>query len=144
MVSLKEIIDLAYALRNPMRKAGAYSNPDPALAQRTDEWDAAEADYRRCTGLRGRPAMASKFTLEGREYLFDQAWPAIKRELELDRHEDDRSPAAQSLAAVLHYTELHTHHVLAARAKLEIIYRCLRAVDEVHPRHTEPLRQWAA
>jgi hypothetical protein len=137
-LTLVDIISLALALRAPMRKAGAYSNPDPALGQRTDEWDDAEADYCRITGHRGRPPAASKFSLHGREYLFDSVWPVLKRELELDRPVKQRTPAAQSLAQVLHARELSTGHVLAARVKLEAIYQQLRPVDQPDPVHLLP------
>jgi hypothetical protein len=136
----QELVNLALALRAPMRKAGAYSNPDPALGQRTDEWDDAEADYCRITGHRGRPPAASKFELHGREYLFDSVWPVLKRELELNRPVKQRTPAALSLAQVLHARELSTGHVLAARTKLEEIYRSLRPVDQPDPVHLLPLR----
>jgi hypothetical protein len=137
-VTLSDIIALALALRAPMRKAGAYSNPDPAFAQRTDEWDKAEAIYGKLTGYRSRPPAASKFELHGHEFLFDHVWPVLKRELELDRPVKRRTPAALSLAQVLHARELSTGHVLAARVKLEAIYQQLRPVDQPDPVHLLP------
>jgi hypothetical protein len=146
MLPLRTCFALAVALRRPMRRAGARANPDPALGQREDAWEYAEADYRRVQGIRSRPPSASKFTIhdpgcrpgdkcECPEYLWDSTWPILKRALELDREEPDRSPAAQALAAVLHYQELHTHHVLAARGKLEAIYQQLRPIDQPDPVH---------
>jgi hypothetical protein len=134
----QQLVALALALRSPMRKAGAYSNPDPALGQRDDTLEAAEADYRRLTGHRGRPPAASKFSLHGREFLFDHVWPVLKRELELDRPAKRRSPAALSLAQVLHARELSTGHVLAARAKLESIYQQVRPIGQPDPVHLLP------
>jgi hypothetical protein len=141
MLSLQVVIDLAYALRNPMRPAGVRRNPAPHLGQLDGEYEEAEADYRRVQGIAGRPPLASKFSLHGREYLWDQADRIVRREMELDRPEGQRSTAAKCLAACLHYEELHTHHVLAAREKLEAIYRQLRPIDQPHPVHfTAPTR----
>jgi hypothetical protein len=147
MLPLRTSFRLAHALRRPMRHAGARANPDPALGQREDAWEYAEADYRRIQGIRSRPPSASKFTIhesgcrrekcECPEYLWANTWPAVKRELELGKAE--RSPAAQALTAVLHYQELHTHHVLAARGKLEAIYQHLRPIDQPDPVHLLPL-----
>lgn len=132
-------IGLAYqvarALRGHMRHAGARANPDPALGQRDEAFEIAEADYCRLTGHRGRPPAASAFTLLGREYLFDHAYPLIIHELETGLPEGERSFAAVALANVLHRHELFDHHLEDAAAKLESIYAQLRPIGEPHAEH---------
>lgn len=95
-------LDLVHAIRGEMSRYG-YAPINPYA---TDEYERAQAEYRREYDIEPPVFATSKLRLRGRWYLWDGVRVHLRAALELHRTEPDRSAQAVSLSELL-----YRHHL---------------------------------